>query len=169
MIRQTFRLPSLGLLTLIRFGYICRVKSQSYFRTGALKPTTSNFIFQLNSCGYTPYVTSSMTKGLVCCVQLLLVLASAVVLRSESCGTDDHILLSQIRDSPNLEGQVPRNRVAQLCPLALGSRFVASCDSQRYGGGNRKHWYTYTRRSGNWQWAGGGTVIGRTEKPGAIR
>jgi hypothetical protein len=36
-------------------------------------------------------------------------------------GLDDHILLSQIRDSPNLEGQVPvfispRNRVAQLYP-----------------------------------------------------
>jgi hypothetical protein len=27
--------------------------------------------------------------------------------RSESLGTRDHILLSQIRDSPNLEGQVP--------------------------------------------------------------
>jgi hypothetical protein len=27
--------------------------------------------------------------------------------RSESRGTIDHILLSQIRDSPNLEGQVP--------------------------------------------------------------
>jgi hypothetical protein len=37
----------------------------------------------------------------------------------------EHILLSQIRDSPNLEGQVPlfvtpRNRVAQLHPQALG-------------------------------------------------
>jgi hypothetical protein len=37
----------------------------------------------------------------------MLVLASAVILRSESHGTHDHILLSQIRDSPNLEGQVP--------------------------------------------------------------
>jgi hypothetical protein len=48
---------------------------------------------------------------------LLLVLASAVILRSESHGTHDHILLSQIRESPNLEAQVlvfisPRNRVA---------------------------------------------------------
>jgi hypothetical protein len=38
---------------------------------------------------------------------LLLVLASAVILRSESRGTHYHILVSQIRDSPNLEGQVP--------------------------------------------------------------
>jgi hypothetical protein len=51
-------------------------------------------------------------------------------------------LLSQIRDSPNLEGQVPvfmsrRNRVAQLYPQALGSLFVTSYDSQGYGGGIR--------------------------------
>jgi hypothetical protein len=51
----------------------------------------------------------------------------------------DKNLLSQIRDSPNLEGQVPvcispRNRVAQLYPQALGSLFVASYDSQGYGG-----------------------------------
>jgi hypothetical protein len=31
----------------------------------------------------------------------------AVILRSESRGTQDHILLFQIRASPNLEGQVP--------------------------------------------------------------
>jgi hypothetical protein len=45
-----------------------------------------------------------------------------------------------IRDSPNLEGQVPvftspRNRVAQLYPRALGSLFVSSYDSQGYDGG----------------------------------
>jgi hypothetical protein len=34
-------------------------------------------------------------------------LASIVILKSESCGTHDHISLSQFRDSPNLEGQVP--------------------------------------------------------------
>jgi hypothetical protein len=47
----------------------------------------------------------------ICRLQLLLALASAVVLGSQSRGIRDHILLSQIRDSPNLEGQVsPRNR-----------------------------------------------------------
>jgi hypothetical protein len=40
----------------------------------------------------------SLTRGLVCRLQLLLVLAIAVVLGSESRGTRDHILLSQIRD-----------------------------------------------------------------------
>jgi hypothetical protein len=46
-------------------------------------------------------------RGWVCRLQLLLVLASAVILRSESRGTHDHNLLPQIQDSPNLEGQVP--------------------------------------------------------------
>jgi hypothetical protein len=69
-------------------------------------------------------------------------LASSVILGYESRGTREHILLSQIRDSPNLMGQVPkfiptRNRVAQLYPQSLGSLFVASYDSQGYGGGIR--------------------------------
>jgi hypothetical protein len=42
----------------------------------------------------------------VCRLQLL-ALASAVILGSESRGTHDHILLSHILDSPNLEGQAP--------------------------------------------------------------
>jgi hypothetical protein len=69
-------------------------------------------------------------------------LSSAVILRSEPPGTHDHILLSQTRDSFNLEGQVPviiflRNRVTQLYPQTLGSLFAASYDSQGYGGGIR--------------------------------
>jgi hypothetical protein len=42
----------------------------------------------------------SLTRGRVSRLQLLLVLASAVILRSESCGTRHHILPSQIRDMP---------------------------------------------------------------------
>jgi hypothetical protein len=68
------------------------------------------------------YVTTggqSASLSWVCHLQLLLVLASAVIFGSESRGTRDHILLFQIRDLPNLEGEVPvfispRNRVAQL-------------------------------------------------------
>jgi hypothetical protein len=90
-----------------------------YFTTGGLPPISSSwrqtlethnqYFFQLNACGYSPYVTSSLTRGWVCCLELLLVLASAAILGSESRGTHyhDHILLSQIRDSLNLEGQVP--------------------------------------------------------------
>jgi hypothetical protein len=65
-----------------------------------------------------------MMRGCVSHLQLLLVLASAVILRSEPRGTQNHILLSQVRDSPNLEGQIPvficpRDRVALLYPQAL--------------------------------------------------
>jgi hypothetical protein len=42
----------------------------------------------------------SLTRGRVCRLQLLLALASAVILESEPLGTRDHILLSQIWDFP---------------------------------------------------------------------
>jgi hypothetical protein len=104
-----------------------------------LRFTTRDF-FQQNPCCHSPYVTSSLIRRWVCRLQLLLILASAVILRSQSRGTRDHISLSQIRDSPNLESQVsifisPRNRVAKLYPQALGSLSVASYDSQGYGEG----------------------------------
>jgi hypothetical protein len=77
---------------------------------------------------------------------------SSVTLRSESRGTNDHILLSQIRDSPDLDAQVaviisPRNRVAGLHPKEQGSIFVVSYDSQGYGGGIRPRLQTW---SPNW-------------------
>jgi hypothetical protein len=110
-----------------------RVNYQSHFTTAVLPPISSsrrqapweswhsNFIFQLNTCGYSPYVTSPLTRGWVCSLQLLLGLASAVILRSDYRETRDHILLSQIRESPNLEGQVlvfisPRNRIPISSP-----------------------------------------------------
>jgi hypothetical protein len=85
-------------------------------------------------------VTSSLTRRWVCPLHLLLVSASLVILRPESGEPHEHILLSQFRDSYNLEAQVlvlisPRKRVARLQPQALGSLFVASYDAQGYGGG----------------------------------
>jgi hypothetical protein len=139
-------------------GFELRVKSQSYFTTGGLPPISSSwrqalwdhdqqFVFQRNTCGRSSYVTSSLTRGWVCCLQLLLAFASGVILRSESHGTHDNILLFQIRDSPNLEGHVPvfispRNRVAQLYPQALDSLFVAPYNSQGYDGGIRPRLHT---------------------------
>jgi hypothetical protein len=125
--------------------YDWRFTAHNFFlATSPLRLTTNNCIFQQNTCGYSPYVTSSLSRGWVCRLQLLLGLASAVIIRSESRGTHDHILLPQIRDFPNLEGQVPvfispRNRVARLHPQALGSLFVASYESQGYYGGIRPH------------------------------
>jgi hypothetical protein len=60
-------------------------------------------------------------RGCVYRLQLLKVLASAVILGSDSFGTHDHNMLPQIRDSSKLEGQVavfisPRYMVAQLYP-----------------------------------------------------
>jgi hypothetical protein len=115
--------------------------NQFVLATSPLKFTTSNF-FKLNTCFHSPYATSFLTRGWVCHLQLLLALASTVFLRSESCGTHDHILLSQSRDSPNLEDQVsvfisPRNRVAQLYTQSLGSLFATSYYSQGYGGSIR--------------------------------
>jgi hypothetical protein len=81
--------------------------NQFVLATSPLRLTTSSFIFQMKICRYSPYVTSSLIRGWVCRLQLLLVLASAVIPGSESRWTHDHILLSQIGDSPNLEGQVP--------------------------------------------------------------
>jgi hypothetical protein len=65
--------------------------NQFVLATSPLRLTTCNFIFQLNTCGYNPYVRSSLTRGWVCRSQLVLVLSSAVIHRSESRGTHDHI------------------------------------------------------------------------------
>jgi hypothetical protein len=87
-----------------------------------------------------------LTRGWVCRLHLLLVLISTIILGSESSGTHDRILLSQIRDYPNLEGQVPefispRNRVAQLYHQTLGSIFVAPHESHAYSGGIRTRFH----------------------------
>jgi hypothetical protein len=81
--------------------------NQFVLATNPLRLSTSNFIFQLNTCGYASYVTSSPTRGWVCRLKLLLILASEVIFRSYSRGTHGHILLSQIRYSPTLMGQDP--------------------------------------------------------------
>jgi hypothetical protein len=52
-----------------------------------------------DSCGFVD-VGRSLTRGRVCRLKLLLALISAVILRSESRGTRDQMLLSQIRDFP---------------------------------------------------------------------
>jgi hypothetical protein len=44
------------------------------------------------------HISSSLTRGWVCHIQLLLALTSVFILGSESLGTRNHILLPQIRD-----------------------------------------------------------------------
>jgi hypothetical protein len=111
-------------------------QGQSYFTTGRLPPVRlrekplethhRSYSFNWILVVVVLTLTSAQTRGWVCRLQWLLVLASAVILRSESRGTNDRVLLSQIRDSPNLVGQVPvfispRNRVARLYTHVLGS------------------------------------------------
>jgi hypothetical protein len=84
--------------------------NQFVLATSTLRLMTSILIFQLNTSGYSPYVTSCLTRGWVCSLQLLLILAYAIIFRSESRGTRDHILLSQIRDSLKLEVVVAYSR-----------------------------------------------------------
>jgi hypothetical protein len=85
--------------------------SQSYFTTSGLPRISSpwrrtpwdsrpDYFFQMNTCGHSPYITSSMTRGWDCNLQLLLAFASAFISGSESRQIRDHILLSQIRDFP---------------------------------------------------------------------
>jgi hypothetical protein len=61
---------------------------------------TTRFLLLSDSSEFVDVVALSLTRGRVCRLQLLLELASAVILGSESCGTRYHILLSQIRDFP---------------------------------------------------------------------
>jgi hypothetical protein len=68
---------------------------------------TTSIFFWPNRCRHSHYVTSSLMRGWICCLQLLLVLASIAILCSESRGSHDHMLLSKIRELPNLDGQVP--------------------------------------------------------------
>jgi hypothetical protein len=107
---------------------IFQFQNQNNFTTGSLLPIILSWrqapwdsrpiIFHLNTWGYSPRVTSSLTRGSVCRLQLLLALASAAIVGSDYRGTHGHISLSQIWDSFNLEGQVlvfiSRNRVARL-------------------------------------------------------
>jgi hypothetical protein len=79
--------------------FYCLTALKAFRVTSPLRLTISIF-FQLNTCCHSPYVTSCLMRGWVFRLQLLLAFASAVVLRPESRGTHDHILLSQIRDLP---------------------------------------------------------------------
>jgi hypothetical protein len=115
-------------------SYLHRVRVKSYFTTGGLPPissfwrqsplrlTTSNY-FQLNTCFKSPYVRSSLRRGWVCGLQLLLVLASAITLMSESRGTHYYSLLPHIRDSPNPRIHIPQQQGGPVIPPGTGFPF----------------------------------------------
>jgi hypothetical protein len=72
-----------------------------------LRLTTSNFIFQLNTSSYSPYVISSLTRGWVCRLQLLLLLASAVSLRPEFRGAHDDFYCLRFETPPTWRDRSP--------------------------------------------------------------
>jgi hypothetical protein len=95
----------------LKLNYDRQSVGQSVLVSGThLGPATNSFFLeiffrQLQVCYF---VAPSLTRGRVCNLLLLLVLASAVPLGSE-CGTQDHILLSQFLRLPQPGG--PGHRI----------------------------------------------------------
>jgi hypothetical protein len=93
-----------------------------YFTTGGLPPISSSWrlapwdsrpaFFQLNTCFHSPYVTSALKRGWVCSLKFLLVLARAIVLRSDYSRICDHIILSS-SIPPQPGGPGPRIYIPQ--------------------------------------------------------
>jgi hypothetical protein len=72
-------------------------------------------------------------RGRVCCLQLLLVLDSAVTLWSECHGTHDlSVLDSRLSQSGKPSPCIYISQVTHLYPQALGSLFFVSYDPQGY-------------------------------------
>jgi hypothetical protein len=99
-----------------RYHLTSQSQSQSYVTTDGQSASLSwcqapswakDQIFVTLSCGFVEVRYPFWREEGVCPLQLLLVLAREVILGSESRWTHDHMLLSQIRDSPNIEGQIP--------------------------------------------------------------
>jgi hypothetical protein len=99
--------PCLYVIVGVRVTLRLEVYLQSVRLGDKLLENHDQYFFSLNTWGHSSYITCSLTRGWVCRLQLLLVLASAVILRSKSSGTHDHVFLSRIRQFLKLEGQVP--------------------------------------------------------------
>jgi hypothetical protein len=137
---------------------LLRTKTQSYFTTDSQSASLSwcqatirareQFFFLLKiflrQSRVCYFVAPSLTRGRVCNLLLLLGLASAVILWSESCGTQDQILLSPFLRLPQPGGPGPRIYIPQeqggpVIPPGTGFLlrrllWLASYDSH-YGGG----------------------------------
>jgi hypothetical protein len=106
-----------------------------------LGPMTRLFIkvehFRVSCCG-----APCMTRGRVC----NLLVQFAITLRSKSHRTHDHILLSPSRlpqpGGPGPRIYIPQEQGGPDIPPGTGFLFVASYDSQGYGGGIPSCLYT---------------------------
>jgi hypothetical protein len=68
-----------------------------------------------DSCGFVDVGVPSTTRRCVCHLQLLMGLARAVIIGCEPHGADDRISVPQIRDSFNLEIQIPPPPLLVTC------------------------------------------------------
>jgi hypothetical protein len=76
------------------------ITNQFALAPSPLRLTGRIFFSRMNTYGHNPYIITSLTRGWICHLQLLLALTSAFILGSRSRGTRDHILMSQNRDFP---------------------------------------------------------------------
>jgi hypothetical protein len=125
----------------LKLNYDRQSVGQSVLVSGTHMGPVTNFSFSFKfSLDICYFVAPSLIRRRVCNLLLLLVLARAVPLGSESRRTKDHILLSQFLRLPKPGGPGPRIYIPQEqggseYPWVLGSFFVNNCDSQDYGGG----------------------------------
>jgi hypothetical protein len=114
---------------------LCEVELRPTVSLGVRHPsgTRDQFLFRLEiffrQLWVCYFVAPSLTRGRVCNLLLLLVLASAVPIGSEARGTQDHILLYQSLKLSQPGGPGPvfictSNREAQIYPRTLGCRYV---------------------------------------------
>jgi hypothetical protein len=95
--------------------YDRRSVGQSVLVSNTHPGSKTRLLLLLDSFGFVD-VGRPLWRGRVCRLQFLLALTSVVILGSESLGAHDHILVSQIRDSP----PTWRTRSPCLYPLGTG-------------------------------------------------
>jgi hypothetical protein len=96
-----------------------------------LRPMTSIFFFQLNTCCYSIYVTSSLMRGWVCHLQILLAVASKVILGSKSCGTQTIFYCLRLKNpQPGEPGSciyIPQEQGGPVIPPGTGFTHLTDC------------------------------------------
>jgi hypothetical protein len=102
------------------------IANQFVVATSPLRLTTSNFILQLNACGYSCYITSSLMRWWIYRLQFLLLLASEVIFRSYFTVSDSRL--------PQHGGPGPRIYTPQGQSGPIITPGVASYDLQGYVG-----------------------------------
>jgi hypothetical protein len=126
--------------------YNWRPKANQFtLATSPLRLTNSNF-FQLNTCGHCPYVTSSLMRGWVCRLQMLLALASGhSQIRVQKDSWPNFAVSDSSFPQPGGPGPriyIPQEQGGPVISQAPGFLFVVSYDSHCYGGGIRARLHT---------------------------